>query len=304
MPQLLLTVSLSPGESLRLDKYISNKDILNRSQIKSRNLVAFSNNKPIKTSFKVRNGDIIQLTWDDPEIHTLIPEKIPLNVLFENKDVIVLDKPQGLVVHPGAGNWSGTLVHGLLYYLKEDPNFKKTAEDRPGIVHRLDKDTSGVIITAKNPSSHEKLSRQFAEKEVFKEYVALVKGRPPKSKGDIKTYLLRDSNNRQKYMVHESRGKWAYTEYRIEKSFINYTLLRVRLHTGRTHQIRVHLKHLGCPIMGDPLYSRKDSRFPEASLMLHALRLGIKIPPEMEFQEFQSPLPERFIEVMDSLQRE
>jgi 23S rRNA pseudouridine1911/1915/1917 synthase len=250
------------------------------------------------------------------------PEDIPLSILYEDGEVLVVDKAQGMVVHPGAGNFSGTLVQALLFRLgldragffqagrpgadkieieieiesksKSENEGEGEGEDlRPGIVHRLDKDTSGVIITAKNPRAQEFLAAQFRDRRVKKEYLAVVRGRLFPLQGRVKNYLIRDPANRKKFTWNdEGRGRPACTDYRVLKTFERYTLALLRPRTGRTHQLRVHMLALGHPIAGDPLYSRGEPGEPR--LMLHAFKLGIRLPGEFESRVFTAPLPERF----------
>lgn len=299
-----IRVELPPGETLRADKYISGLGIMSRSQFELCRLRAELGGKPIKLSRKVADGERLTLFWEIPDEPEYGPEEMDLDILFENPEVIVLNKPQGVVVHPGNGNAHGTLVQGLLHYNKNLSSSFSGETLRPGIVHRLDKDTSGLIITAKDVSSLETLSAQFRERTTEKYYVALVKGRLPARRGDIEGFLKRDDNNRKKFAVHPSQGKYALTRYEVLKTWDSYTLVRLKLETGRTHQLRVHLQSLGCPILGDPVYSRKDNRYPRAGLMLHSWKLTIRLPGEESPREFQAPLPERFREMEALLDRD
>ena len=296
-----IKVELPEGETVRADKYISGIGIMSRSQFELCRLKVELNGKEVKVARKIRNNDVLKLSWEQQEEPEYGPEEMDLDILFENEQVIVLNKPQGVVVHPACGNYHGTLVQGLLYYNKTLAGSFGKEKVRPGIVHRLDKDTSGLIITAKDTSSLENLSAQFRDRTTEKYYIALVKGRMPARRGDIDTFITRDEKNRKKFTVHESKGKHALTRYEVIKTWDNYTLLRLKLETGRTHQLRVHLQSLGCPILGDPIYARKDNRYPDTGLMLHSWKLNIQLPGEESPREFTAPLPDRFLRMEELL---
>lgn len=297
----IIKVELPEDEAIRADKYISGKGIISRSQFEICKVRIEMDGREIKNSRKLKNGETISVSWELPDEPEYGPEKLDLDILYEDDQVIVLNKPQGMVVHPGNGNYHGTLVQGLLYYNKTLSDSFSGEKVRPGIVHRLDKDTSGLIITAKNTGSLESLSAQFRDRTTEKYYVALVKGRLPVRRGVIDTFICRDEKNRKKFTVHESRGKHALTRYEVLKTWNKYTLVRLKLETGRTHQLRVHLLSMGCPIMGDPIYARKDNRHPDATLMLHSWKLSICLPGEDTPREFLSPLPKRFQEMEERL---
>ena len=282
---------------LRIDKYISDfRKIMSRSQLKQREAVFFVDGREVKYSHRISINENIKIEYSELADIDILPEKIDLEILYEDENVIVINKKQGMVVHPGEGNYSGTLVNGLLYYLKNLKNNFKEEAVRPGIVHRLDKETSGVIIIARNAETHEILARQFRERKTDKIYIAVVKGRIREKEGRIQTLIARDSANRKKFAVSESRGRNAVTDYKVLREFDNYSLCMIRIHTGRTHQIRVHMSDMGNPVLGDPVYSRKDSKYPEASLMLHAYRLSLKIPGK-GMMKFEAPVPERIIKL-------
>ena len=272
-------VDLPEGRGERVDKYISDFwGILTRSQIKQRNTQVRVDGILVKLSRKVSAGDLVEIEYSPPERMDLVPEDIPLDVIFENNDVLVINKPQGLVVHPAAGNFTGTLVQGLLFRYQEE-EFEDSfgpKDVRHGIVHRLDKDTSGVLITAKNPEALEFLSGQFREKKARKRYVALVKGNPRGKEGRVDNYLVRDPRNRKKFTWRNGpgQGKHAVTDYRVVKDFEGCSLVFLYPLTGRTHQLRVHMLSLGHPILGDPVYGRNMAQG-TISPMLHAQRLAI-----------------------------
>ena len=283
-----------PAAEIRIDKYISDHaKILTRSQLKARNAKVYINGKEVKLSKTVKINDTIDIEYDSsPEID-IKPEKIDLDIIYEDENIAVINKPQGMVVHPAAGNPGGTLANAFLHYFGES-DFEKDDDDiRPGIVHRLDKDTSGVIITAKNSAAHEFLSHQFRKKKVHKKYLAVVKGKMQSQEGVIETNLARDRNNRKKFQVIVGKGKEALTRFRVLKEFEDSSLVSLEPETGRTHQLRVHMQHCGCPILGDPLYSRKIAKYGEITMMLHAHILIIEIPV-YGIKKFIAPLPERF----------
>lgn len=293
----------------RLDRYAAeNLKILSRSQIKARNLTARVNGKPVKISHPVKNGDKIELAWEHLPPSDLIPENIPLDALYEDENVIVINKAQGMVTHPGAGNFRGTVVNALLYRrleaglskvllfrdLGENSYIRAPEHLRPGIVHRLDKDTSGVLIAAYNDEALAFLAEQFKARKTGKLYIALVQGEPKETQGIIQTKITRDERNRKLFTVSLEKGKSAFTAYKVIKTWGRFSLVALKPKTGRTHQLRVHLKHIGCPIIGDPLYSKPDPLFSRFSLMLHAKSLAITLPGAEEKSVFTAPLPERF----------
>lgn len=290
---------------IRVDRFISENSSVTRNRLKSDSCVILVNGKPTKLSRSVSNGDVVEVSLPDMgKPMDIAPEKMDLDIIYEDSNVIVLNKAQGVVVHPAAGNFGGTLVNGLLHHAAELEDEFEDETVRPGIVHRLDKDTSGVIIVAKNPETHEFLSGQFRDKVTRKTYVAVVRGRLPKRHDLIETYIVRDRQNRKKFTVPgegSEKGRFASTEYEVAEEFDKYTYCRLFPHTGRTHQLRVHMQHLNVPILGDPVYSRKDSRFPDVTLMLHAYSLEIFIPGVEEKQVFTAPVPERFTRFLEEL---
>jgi len=291
---------------VRLDKYVADTlDLFPRSQYDRRNVTVTADGKAAKASLKLEGGEALVIRWDDLPEQTFGAEDIPLDVLYEDELVVVVNKPRGMVVHPAHGNWSGTLVQGLLHRVKElADNFEEEdgAEIRPGIVHRLDKDTSGVLITAKTPEALEFLSAQFRDRSTEKTYFAVLKGSPKTNSGTIEGWLGRDPKNRQRFAaVGPSQGKPAVTAWTIEARAPGYVLVRFRPHTGRTHQLRVHSLTLGCPILGDPIYARTDPKCPQAPLMLHAARLSIELPGGKGRRVFTAPPPAEFLAVLDAL---
>jgi 23S rRNA pseudouridine1911/1915/1917 synthase len=302
-------------ETLRLDRYIADTlKALTRSQLKTRLASALVNGRQVKLSRLVRGGDGFSLLLKAEESRVESAEDLELSIIYEDESVIVVDKPQGMVTHPAHGNWQGTLANGLLGRFsagshgvgldKAQTNQLERAAlpARAGIVHRLDKDTSGVIIAAKNAVAQEFLAAQFRERTTAKLYYAIVKGRPPAATGRLDSWQARDPANRKRFAPsEEGRGKRAVTDWKLLGASGDYAFLALRPKTGRTHQLRVHCRQLGCPILGDSVYAKKDARFPEATLMLHAAELHIIIPGEMEQRFFIAPLPERFILMMSAL---
>lgn len=247
----------------------------------------------------VRTGDIVHVSVPAPEKIEAEAEAIAFPILFEDDDLLVIDKPAGMVVHPAAGNWEHTLVNALLSHC---PTLSGIGgKERPGIVHRLDKETSGCLVVAKNDATHRELSKQFAARTLKKTYLALVAGRLKKQSGSIDAPIGRHPIHRQRMSIARlSRGRSALTEYRVLRSGAEMSLVECALHSGRTHQIRVHLHHLGHPVLGDKLYGPKLAKaFPRQ--MLHAWRLGFTHPRTREWREFEAPLPADFNEALKTL---
>jgi len=283
---------------VRLDRYVAETlKLLSRSQIKSRVVQAAVNGKTVKLSHAVKTGDHLELSWLAGSPLYLTPESIPLDLLYEDDHCAVVNKAQGMVVHPGAGNHSGTLANALLWRrLNRGGEIAFTENLRAGIVHRLDKDTSGVIIAAYNDEALAMLSAQFKERSVRKLYLAIVRNTPGNLAGSIHTRIARDTRDRKRFCAQplNGPGKIALTRYRVIKTWGCCSLLLLKPKTGRTHQLRVHLAHLGHPIVGDPIYGPQDKTFPNATLMLHAYSLAIVLPHQKEITRFKAPLPERF----------
>jgi len=302
MPNHSHVIKEQTSSPLRLDRYVSEiLCLLSRSQIKARCLKASVNGKEVKISRLVKQGDLIELHWDDLPPAQLVPQDIPLDIVYEDDLCVVVNKAQGMVVHPGAGNRQGTLANAL-YFRRLQKGGNENKSLRPGIVHRLDKETSGVIIAAYNDEVHAFLAQQFKSRKVRKNYIAIVQGEPKEIKGKIETFIARDQRDRKRFTV-SANGRNAVTFYKLIKSWKNYSLLLLRPRTGRTHQLRVHLRHIGNPILGDPVYGSADNLFPHAGLMLHSKKLAITLPGENEERIFTSAVPERFIAVMEKLDR-
>lgn len=300
-------------KSERLDKYMASiPNGMNRSKLKSGVVSILVNGKKVKISCKIKAGDCIDIEWEDNIPENIEPEDIPLDIVYEDENVCVINKKQGMVTHPACGNWSGTLVNALLFHwnrekitqIKEGSDAEILKNRRPGIVHRLDKDTSGIIITGKNRDAEEWLGAQFRNHHrLVKEYIAICMNRPQHQHGVIKTQIIRDPKNRKIFraVTDTQDGKYAETAYYCIACYGEYSLMRIRIATGRTHQIRVHMKYLNCPVLGDSLYAKKDKIFPNATLMLHARLLKIRLPNEGSYNTFKTNTPVRFKKILKEL---
>jgi 23S rRNA pseudouridine1911/1915/1917 synthase len=286
---------------LRLDRFLAGQlPQFSRSRIQQliRQKFVRLNGEKARSRDLVRTGDDVDLTEPPPDKIDNQPEEIPLDVLLEDDDLIVINKPAGLVVHPGAGHREHTLVNALLHHCGTLSSIG--GKERPGIVHRLDKDTSGCLVVAKNDETHRDLSAQFAARTVEKIYLALVAGRLRKSSGTIEEKIGRHPVDRQRMSVAPTRGRAAKTEYRVLRSGHGISMIECRLHSGRTHQIRVHLHHLGHPVLGDKVYAPKLAKeFPRQ--MLHAWKLGFRHPRDHEWKCFEAPLSNDFEQALIKL---
>lgn len=296
-----LVEAAEPG---RADRYIAEGlGLMSRSQLKARSARIFVGGSPAKLSRPLKTGDLLAVEWREEAPSELLPEDIPLSIVYEDGRVIVVDKAQGMVTHPGAGNRSGTLANALLYRLRAGARADAAMPARAGIVHRLDKDTSGLLIAAKDAEAQAYLAAQFKDRTAHKEYIAVTRGIPKPAAGRIENRLGRDPRDRKRFAEVGEGGRIAITDYRLLFAYGNYGLVFLKPRTGRTHQLRVHLAGLGTPILGDPIYGRKDRDFPEATLMLHALRLRIRLPGKEESELFKSAVPRRFKALLAELER-
>lgn len=290
----------------RLDKFlVSNLPEFSRARIQgliADGFVTVNGAGAKKAGQVIEDGDDIEVRIPPPMPSGLIPEDIPLDIIFENDDLIVVNKPAGMVVHPAAGHYSGTLVNAVLGY---DPDLEGIGgEERPGLVHRLDKETSGLIVLAKNERAHNWLQEQFRLRQVEKTYLALVDGKPPTPTGRVEAPIARDPSHRKKMaIVSPGKGREAVSEYKTLESFKNHTLLEFRPHTGRTHQIRLHCQFLGCPIVGDSVYGKRTVTATINRHFLHAIRLKIILPNEKQPRTFEADLPEELKNVLDEVKR-
>ena len=289
-----LIINVSDEETgERIDSFLSGKTEFTRTRIqqliKERNIMV--NGKATKSSYKIEKDDEIGIEVPEAETTEIKPENINIDIVYEDSYIAVINKQAGLVVHPAHGHYSGTLVNAILYHIKDLSGIN--GEIRPGIVHRLDKDTSGLIVIAKNDKVHATLTEMFQEKKIRKTYLAILKGKLNKSEGKVVTQIGRDKNDRKKMTVIDdiTKGKTAITNYRVISQNSLFTLVKVNIETGRTHQIRVHMRHLGYPILGDSVYGRKDN---EKRQMLHAYRLEFLHPVTGNPMEFAGEIPEDF----------
>ena len=304
MSENSLILQNSSSDEIRLDKFLAQElDDHSRAYIQkiiSQGGVSIGGIPVSKKSELVSPGTEVEVILPPVQESQLVPEQIPLDVIFENQDLIVVNKPPGMVVHPALGHPTGTLVQAVLGHAPEIEGVG--GERRPGLVHRLDQDTSGLIILAKNDPSHQFLQEQFRLRQVTKVYLALVDRRPPTSKGRVEVAIGRDPRFRQRMApVLDRDGKEAVSEYWTVEEFSEHTLLKVSILTGRTHQIRVHLSFLKCPVVGDTIYGKKKPSLPIARQFLHAAQLSLKIPGEDAKQTFEAPLPPDLEDVLTNL---
>ena len=300
---------VGPGGAVRADLYLAEAGPLSRSQLKARSAELRVDGRPAKLSRPLKEGELLELSWIEEESLSIEAEDIPLSILYQDERLMIVDKAQGMVTHPGAGNRHGTLANASLYIARREREAEREAERpkarppaaRAGIVHRLDKDTSGLIVVAKDAEAQAFLASQFKDRLARKEYLAITRGQPMPPSGRIADRLGRDPRDRKRFARVAEGGKTAVTDYRTLSSWGGYALVSLRPKTGRTHQLRVHMAALGCPILGDPVYGKRDPSFPEATLMLHAYRLKISLPDQGLHSVFVAPLPVRFKEVLLAL---
>lgn len=286
----------------RIDKFVAGvNNEWSRSQVQQwiKDGVVTVNGKDIKGNYKVKTNDEITVTIPEPESLDILPEDMNLEIYYEDSDVLVVNKPRGMVVHPAPGHTSGTLVNGLMYHCKDLSGINGVM--RPGIVHRIDKDTSGLLMVAKNDMAHEALVNQLVAKTVTRRYQAIVHGVIPHDKGTVDAPIGRDKQDRQSMTVEEN-GKHAVTHFRVLERFNNFTHVECQLETGRTHQIRVHMKYIGYPLVGDPKYGPKKT-FDINGQALHAGILGFIHPRTGEYLEFEAPIPQIFADLLDELRK-
>lgn len=306
MSDQLLTFQFQEPTNQRLDHFlVSRIPDISRSQLQGlikEGFVTVDGKVVQKTGFKLEAGQTVSIIIPPVKPTKLIPEEIPLDIIFEDDDIIVVNKPPGMVVHPSAGHSTGTLVHAILAHC---PDLEGVGGvQRPGIVHRLDKDTSGIMVVAKNDTAHQFLQKQFKKRQVQKQYLALVETRPPTKTGRIEAAIGRDPKNRQRMAVQpEKKGRMAISEYSTLENFPHHTLLSVKILTGRTHQIRVHLAYLNCPVVGDRVYGYKKVTLPVDRQLLHAHKLRIQWNKNLPEREFVAPLANDFQQTLDELRK-
>lgn len=284
-------------EKVRLDVFLAGETDWTRSQIKLQidSGKALVNGKKQKAGFLIKNGDVITLSFSKPEINAE-PEDIPLDIVYEDDDLAIINKPQGMVVHPAPGSYNHTLVNALLFHFE---NLSSGGENfRPGIVHRIDKDTSGLLVVAKNDEAHANLAKQIAEHTCFRHYLALLDGNLKEDKGTVDTFIGRSTADRKVMEVKTDSGKRAITHYSVIERFKDYCLVEFVLETGRTHQIRVHSKYLGHPIVGDFTYGKKSNKFGLSGQLLHAYKLELTHPKTNKRLCFECELPSYFKNIL------
>ena len=288
----------------RLDSFLAEKNTANYTRsfigkMIEENLVLY-NGKPFKASTKIKTGDRIELFEKEPEPLAVKGEEIPLEIVYEDDDLMVINKPRGMVVHPAPGHTSGTLVNAVLSHAGESLS-SINGVLRPGIVHRIDKDTSGLILVCKNDFSHKALAKQLEEHSITRRYHAICSGRLKEEQGTVSAPIGRDEKNRKQQAINYKHGKEAITHYRLLENLQNASLLECRLETGRTHQIRVHMKSIGHPLLGDPLYGPKKNLYAIKGQALHAMVLGFVHPRSGEYMEFSADYPEDFQKLLNKL---
>lgn len=288
----------------RLDSFLAEKNTANYTRsfigkMIEENLVLY-NGKPPKASTKIKTGDRIELFEKEPKPLAVKGEEIPLEIVYEDDDLMVINKPRGMVVHPAPGHTSGTLVNAVLSHAGESLS-SINGVLRPGIVHRIDKDTSGLILICKNDFSHKALAKQLEEHSITRRYHAICSGRLKEEQGTVSAPIGRDEKNRKQQAINYKHGKEAITHYRLLENLQNASLLECRLETGRTHQIRVHMKSIGHPLLGDPLYGPKKNLYAIKGQALHAMVLGFVHPRSGEYMEFSADYPEDFQKLLNKL---
>lgn len=290
-------------ESIRIDSYLTEVTEYTRSKLEKafKDEKILVNEKPVKKSYLLKEGDIITIPTLEVEQYSLEPINMNLEIVYEDDDVLVVNKPNGLVVHPAPGNYTNTLVNGLLYHAKTLSNVN--GEFRPGIVHRIDADTTGLLMVAKNDQAHLSLAKQLEEKTSKRKYVALVWGVVKEDTATIDAPIGRDTRDRKKMAVTENNSKNAVTHLKVLKRFQNATLVELNLETGRTHQIRVHMDYIGHPVVNDPVYGRRKI-LDETGQCLHAKELGFIHPKTKEEMYFTSELPNCFLNILKQFEEE
>lgn len=293
-------MKLVAEKSLRIDKYLIEELDYSRSKIQRmiENKAILVNDKEVKNSYVLKLDDEIIINEEYSEEVDIVAENIPLDIYYEDDYLMVVNKPSGMVVHPAAGNFSGTLVNALMYHCNNNLS-SVNGSVRPGIVHRIDKDTSGLLLVAKTDEVHEDLARQISEKTVLRKYVALVNGVINEDTATIDAPIGRDVNNRKKMAVTDVNAKEAVTHFRVLERLKNVTLIECKLETGRTHQIRVHLDYIGHSVVNDPIYGKRKMDDSEFGQMLHAKVLGFVHPITKQYLEFMADVPLKFKEILD-----
>ena len=287
----------------RIDQFLASRlEEVSRSQIQKmiRDHMITVSGKPVKANYRLLLHDRIQVEFPEPEVLNVPPEDIPLDILYEDKDLLIVNKPKQMVVHPAPGHPSGTLVNAVLYHCGKDLSGINGVL-RPGIVHRIDMDTTGSLIVCKSDLAHQKIAEQLKEHSITRRYHAVVYGNFREDKGTVDKEIGRHPTDRKKMSTHSASGRRAVTHYRVLERFGNYTYIECELETGRTHQIRVHMSSIGHPLLGDNVYGPAKCPFSLQGQTLHAKILGIHHPSTGEYMEFDAPLPDYFVRLLSTL---
>ena len=298
-----MKIVVEENKQERLDSFLAQNTEFSRSKITKliKEGQILVNGSKVKAGYALRENDEIVIDYVEEEMKAE-PENLNLDIVYEDEDVIVVNKPNGMVVHPAIGNPNGTLVNGLMYHSKNLSTIN--GEFRPGIVHRIDADTTGLLMVAKNDNAHMKLAKQLEEKTAHRIYYAIVEGVINNETGTIDAPIGRDNRDRKKMAVCEENSKHAVTHFRVIERYKRATLIELKLETGRTHQIRVHMKYIGHPVVNDPVYGNRKMIFDESGQCLHAKELGFVHPVTNEFMKFDSDLPECCVNIMEMLKNE
>lgn len=288
---------------IRIDRYVSNNfEFLSRSAvqklIEDENIIV--SEKKIKSNYKIKESDIISIQIPEAKEVEIKAENIPLEILYEDKDVIIINKPKGMVVHPAPGHYTGTLVNALMYHCKEELS-GINGQLRPGIVHRIDKDTSGILMAAKNDKAHQSLALQLSKHTITRKYQAIVFNSFSEEEGTIDKPIGRHPIDRKKMAITQKNSRCAVTHYKVLEKLGKFSLIQAQLETGRTHQIRVHMAYIGHPLLGDEIYGSKKQPFHLEGQVLHAKVLGFIHPITKQYMEFETELPEYFVKLIERL---
>lgn len=302
MPEIIKLVAEKENLGVRIDKYISGNVELTRSAVQGllEQKKILVNNIPVSKNYKLKSDDCISIEIPEPQCMDALPENIPLDIIYEDNDLLVVNKPKGMVVHPAHGNYNGTLVNALLYHCGESLS-GINGVIRPGIVHRIDKNTSGLLIVAKNDKSHIHLAQQIKEHSFTREYEAIVNGNLKDISGTVNAPIGRHKIDRKKMCVTQENSKNAVTHYSVIRQYNNCAYVKLKLETGRTHQIRVHMAYIGHSVLGDDVYGKPYKNLD--GQCLHARKIGFIHPVTNEYMEFTSELPEYFQNILDKLER-
>ena len=300
----IVKIYVGEEDNGRIDAFLAKElDEFSRTYIQKLiiNRLVEVNGKSVKPRYLVKEGDYITVKLSKPKEIEIVPENIPLDLVYEDEDIGIINKPKGMVVHPAPGNYSKTLVNALLFHMDSLSSINGVI--RPGIVHRIDKDTSGLLVVAKSDFAHIFLADELKKHNISRVYIALVHGDLKKDKGTIDAPIGRNPRNRKRMTVTDINSKEAITHYEIIERFGNYSLIRAKLETGRTHQIRVHMAYINHPVVGDPFYSNIKCKFKTNGQLLHAKKIGLFHPRSKEYMEFESDLPDCFSNVINILRK-